>query len=52
LLIKIYRKTATQPGGIMTQYIDSLKVGDKIKVTLPYGRFNYLGNSEIQIKQL
>jgi len=34
----------------MTQYIDSLKIGDKIKTTLPYGRFNYIGNSNIKVR--
>jgi NAD(P)H-flavin reductase len=34
----------------MSEYLDSLKIGDSIKVTLPYGRFNYLGNSQIQVR--
>lgn len=36
----------------MSQYVNSLKLGDKIKVTLPFGRFNYLGKSQVQIKEL
>jgi ferredoxin-NADP reductase len=54
LLIKIYFKNPPQfpEGGLMSQHVNSLKIGDKIKVTLPFGRFNYLGKSTVQIKQL
>lgn len=38
LLIKIYDL------GKMSSYVNKMKVGEKIKVSLPYGRFNYLGN--------
>lgn len=51
LLIKVYFPLVPQfpNGGIMSQYVNNLKIGDKIKVTLPFGRFNYLGNSNVQI---
>lgn len=52
LLIKVYFKTAQFPeGGIMSQHVNSLKVGDSIKVTLPYGRFNYTGKKSVQVRQ-
>lgn len=35
----------------MTQYLDKMNIGDKITVTKPYGRFNYLTASEIQVKE-
>jgi Na+-transporting NADH:ubiquinone oxidoreductase subunit NqrF len=51
-LIKVYFPLPPQfpEGGLMSQHVNSLKIGDKIKVTLPYGRFNYLGKSNVQIR--
>ncbi|KAI1113650.1 nitrate reductase [Nemania sp. NC0429] len=43
LLIKIYRATATQPGGRLTQALDSLPLGHAVDVRGPHGRFAYLG---------
>jgi NAD(P)H-flavin reductase len=33
----------------MTQYLDSLKINDEIDITLPYGRFNYVKESQVAI---
>ena len=44
LLIKVYAL------GKMSSYVNNMKVGEKIQVSLPYGRFNYLGNGEVEIK--
>ena len=54
LLIKVYFPLPPQfpEGGLMSQHVNSLKIGDEIKVTLPYGRFNYLGKSNCQIREL
>jgi len=43
-LFKIYRANVHPKfpeGGKMTTYIESLKVGDKINVEGPFGRFSY-----------
>ena len=44
LLIKVYEK------GLMSSYVNNMKVGDKIQVAMPYGRFNYLGSNVVRIK--
>ena len=36
----------------MSSYVNRMKVGDKIQVALPYGRFNYLGLNIVRIKEL
>lgn len=44
LPIKIYSKTQQFPeGGLMTQHLDSLKIGDKLEVSGPKGRLVYQG---------
>lgn len=54
LLIKVYFPIPQKfpDGGLMSQHVNSLKIGDQIKVTLPYGRFNYLGKSKVQIREV
>lgn len=54
LLVKVYFPLPPQfpEGGLMSQHVNSLKIGEEIKVTLPYGRFNYLGKSNVQIREL
>ncbi|CAG9332316.1 CYB5R3 [Blepharisma stoltei] len=53
--IKIYSKS-THPefpdGGIMTQYLDSLRIGDKIDISGPRGRIIYNGGGEFSIENL
>lgn len=44
LLIKTYEK------GNMSRYVFDMKLGDKITVSMPYGRFNYLGLGIVRIK--
>ena len=46
LLIKVYEK------GLMTRYVDNMKIGEKIKVSMPFGKFNYLGRNIVSIKDL
>lgn len=36
----------------MTQYLESLQIGDKIDVRGPSGRLQYLGNGKFSIKKL
>lgn len=44
LVVKIYFKT-----GVMSQYLDSLKVGEEIKVRGPSGQIEYKGNGKFLI---
>jgi Na+-transporting NADH:ubiquinone oxidoreductase subunit NqrF len=36
----------------MSSYVNNMKIGDKISVAMPYGRFNYLGRGICRIKEL
>ena len=50
LPIKIYAKTQQFPeGGLMTQHLDSLKIGDKLEVSGPKGRLEYLGKGTFML---
>lgn len=52
---KIYRKNVHPrfpDGGKMTQYLESLKIGDTIDVRGPSGKLQYLGNGNFSIKNL
>jgi cytochrome-b5 reductase len=54
LVIKIYRPNEKFPnGGRLTQYIESLNIGDSINVEGPFGRCVYLhnGNLSLQIEK-
>ena len=52
-LVKVYRPTPDFPkGGAMTQYLDSLKVGEEIHVSGPRGKYQYLGNGSFEFKNL
>ncbi|CAG9325512.1 unnamed protein product [Blepharisma stoltei] len=51
--IKIYNKNANPnfpDGGIMTQYLDTLKPGDKVEVCGPKGKLTYFGDGNMDIK--
>lgn len=55
LVIKVYLKNVHPKfpaGGKMSQYLESLKIGDTIDVRGPSGRLNYLGNGKFSIKKL
>lgn len=39
-------------GGKMSQYLESLKIGDTIDVRGPSGRLQYLGNGTFSIKNM
>ena len=44
LLIKVYYPNEKDPvGGLMSQYIDNLKINDIIQVSGPAGRLTYKG---------
>ena len=50
--IKIYRKNVHPnfpDGGKMTQYLESLKLGDKVKIEGPRGSLEYLGKGNFKI---
>lgn len=34
----------------MTQWLDQRNVGENLTIRLPFGRFNYLGNATIRIR--
>lgn len=55
LVVKVYKKNVHPKfpdGGKMTQYLDSLSIGDKIAVRGPSGKLQYLGNGKFSIKKL
>mmetsp|Transcript_29422 Transcript_29422/g.29156 ORF Transcript_29422/g.29156 Transcript_29422/m.29156 type:complete len:240 (+) Transcript_29422:201-920(+) len=52
--IKIYYKNVHPnfpEGGIMTQYLDSLKPGDLLDICGPKGKLTYLGNGNVNIRR-
>jgi len=55
LVIKVYKRN-THPkfpnGGKMSQYVDSLKIGDTIAFRGPTGKLQYYGNGKFTIKRL
>uniref|UniRef100_A0A0A9WFH4 NADH-cytochrome b5 reductase n=1 Tax=Lygus hesperus TaxID=30085 RepID=A0A0A9WFH4_LYGHE len=55
LVIKVYKKDVHPKfplGGKMSQYLDSLSVGDAIDVRGPSGRLKYLGHGKFSMKFL
>lgn len=55
LVIKVYKRNvhAKFPnGGKMSQYVDSLKIGDTIAFRGPTGKLQYTGNGKFSIKRL
>eukprot|EP00056_Hartaetosiga_gracilis_P019082 m.831 g.831 ORF g.831 m.831 type:complete len:275 (-) comp736_c0_seq1:245-1069(-) len=53
LLIKIYRANVHPKfpkGGKMTQYVEAMNIGDKIKVRGPVGHITYKGNGTLMLK--
>mmetsp|Transcript_15889 Transcript_15889/g.23944 ORF Transcript_15889/g.23944 Transcript_15889/m.23944 type:complete len:294 (-) Transcript_15889:180-1061(-) len=52
LVIKVYKPTERFPkGGIMSQYIDSLKIGQKVRIRGPFGKIHYRGNGHFDISK-
>lgn len=55
LVIKVYKRNMHPKfpdGGKMSQYVDSLKIGDKIAFRGPTGKLQYIGNGQFSIKKL
>jgi len=55
LVVKVYKKNVHPKfpeGGKMTQYLDAMKLGDKIGFRGPSGKLQYLGNGNFAIKKL
>lgn len=55
LVVKVYRKNVHPKfpdGGKMTQFLDSMEIGDKIAFRGPSGKLQYLGNGKFSIKKL
>lgn len=55
LVIKVYKRNVHPKfpdGGKMSQYVDSLKIGDTITFRGPTGKLQYLGNGQFSIKKL
>jgi len=54
LVIKIYRANVHPKfpeGGILTQYLESLKIGDKINISGPTGNLTYHGQGLVKIQR-
>ncbi|KAI7781700.1 Nitrate reductase [NADPH] [Diaporthe eres] len=49
VLVKIYRKTAALPGGLMTQALDSIPMGHWVEFKGPVGRYEYLGRGKFAV---
>lgn len=48
--IKAYPKSDEYPeGGLVSQWLDSLEIGDKVTMEGPIGRMTYLGNGDWKI---
>lgn len=55
LVIKVYKRNVHPKfpeGGKMSQYVDSLKIGDKIAFRGPTGKLQYIGDGQFSIKKL
>lgn len=55
LVVKVYKRNVHPKfpdGGKMTQFLDALKIGDKIAFRGPTGKLQYLGNGKFSIKKL
>ena len=51
-LIKVYDPCEAYPsGGVMSQYIHSLALGDSVLIKGPLGRFQYLSEGKYRLKQ-
>ncbi|VUZ53101.1 unnamed protein product [Hymenolepis diminuta] len=53
IVVKTYRKDVNPKfpaGGKMSQYLESLSVGDGIDVSGPYGSIRYLGDGDFEVK--
>jgi nitrate reductase (NAD(P)H) len=49
-VIKIYRKCEQFPnGGLMTQHLESMNIGDKLSIEGPRGRLAYFGDGNFVI---
>lgn len=54
LVVKVYFKNSHPrfpDGGKMSQYLNDMKIGDKIDVRGPSGRLQYLGHGKFAIKK-
>lgn len=54
LVIKVYARNVHPKfpnGGKMSQYVDSLKIGDTIAFRGPTGKLQYLGNGQFEIRR-
>ncbi|KAM3526693.1 hypothetical protein NHJ13051_003312 [Beauveria bassiana] len=49
ILIKIYRDVPGQPGGKMTQALDSIPLGHFVDIKGPVGKFEYLGKGHCTV---
>jgi cytochrome-b5 reductase len=54
LVIKVYHKGVKPPfpdGGKLSQYLDSLKVGDHVNIAGPFGLIEYLGHGVFSVSR-
>lgn len=55
LVIKVYKRNVHPKfpdGGKMSQYLDAMKIGDKIAFKGPSGKLQYMGTGKFAIKKL
>ena len=51
LLVKVYRPNQNFPtGGRVSQYLDRIKIGERIQIKYPYGKLHYSGNGKFLFK--
>jgi nitrate reductase (NAD(P)H) len=51
-VIKVYKPTDEFPkGGVMSQHLDSMKVGEKLKMEGPKGMLYYFGNGNFELRK-
>ena len=49
MLIKVYEKTEQYPNEKLTQYLNTLKVGDKCLFSKPFGKVAYIGGGNFMV---
>ena len=48
-VIKVYDKTEEYPNEKLTQYLNSVPIGDKVKFSPPFGKVSYFGDGNFSL---
>lgn len=51
-IVKIYYPDNEQPGGVFTQLLDKVRVGETVDIKGPLGEYEYLGNGSYTIQSI